>query len=93
MLPAEVQKELDKIKIGQRDTVDIALFGRMMADNTSLNIDAASQVAHAISTHATNMEMDFYTAVDDLLPSGEMGADMMGTVEFNSSCFYRILLL
>ena len=68
---------------------DIALFGRMMAEKPELNKDAASQVAHAISTHATNMEMDFYTAVDDLQTGEETGAGMMGTVEFNSSCFYR----
>lgn len=68
---------------------DIALFGRMVAEKPELNKDAASQVAHAISTHATNMEMDFYTAVDDLLPGEETGAGMMGTVEYNSSCFYR----
>jgi CRISPR system Cascade subunit CasC len=36
------------------------------------------------------MEMDFYTAVDDLKARDEeTGAGMMGTVEFNSSCFYR----
>jgi len=52
-------------------------------------VDAACQVAHAISTHKVEMEMDYFTAVDDLLPEGESGSDMIGTVEFNSSCFYR----
>jgi CRISPR system Cascade subunit CasC len=46
-------------------------------------------VAHAISTHAVEREFDFYTAVDDLKPEDTAGADMMGTVEFNSACFYR----
>lgn len=68
---------------------DIALFGRMMAEKPAQNIDAASQVAHAISTNRLSMEMDFFTAVDDLLPAGESGAGMMGIVEYNSSCFYR----
>lgn len=71
---------------------DIALFGRMLADKTELNIDAACQVAHAISTHRVNMEMDFYTAVDDLQSTGEdegAGAGMMGFTNFNSACFYR----
>ncbi|MFO7959068.1 MAG: type I-E CRISPR-associated protein Cas7/Cse4/CasC, partial [Candidatus Brocadiia bacterium] len=72
---------------------DIALFGRMVAENTDMNVDAASQVAHAISTHAVNMEMDFYTAVDDLQPSEEPGASMMGVTQFNSSCFYRYALV
>lgn len=71
---------------------DIALFGRMLADKTELNIDAACQVAHAISTHRVNMEMDFYTAVDELQKADEdegAGAGMMGFTNFNSSCFYR----
>lgn len=72
---------------------DIALFGRMVAENTDMNVDAACQVAHAISTHKVSMEMDFFTAVDDLQPDEEPGAGMMGTVEFNSSCFYRYALL
>ena len=72
---------------------DIALFGRMVAETTDLNIDASCQVAHAISTHRAQMEMDFFTAVDDLQPDSEPGAGMMGTVEFNSSCFYRYSLL
>ncbi len=77
------------------DAADIALFGRMVADKriADWNIDAACQVAHAISTHRAEMEMDFYTAVDDLNPGEETGAGMMGTVEFNSSCFYRYALI
>ena len=73
---------------------DIALFGRMLADKTELNIDAACQVAHAISTHRISMEMDFYTAVDELQdPTDEegAGAGMMGFTNFNSACFYRYM--
>ncbi|HEY3420316.1 MAG TPA: type I-E CRISPR-associated protein Cas7/Cse4/CasC [Methanomassiliicoccales archaeon] len=68
---------------------DIALFGRMVADKHAFNVEAACQVAHAISTHRVNMDMDFFTAVDDLQPKDETGAGMMGTVEFDSACFYR----
>lgn len=68
---------------------DLALFGRMLADLPEHNIDAACQVAHAISTNRVSMEFDFYTAVDDLRPEETQGADMLGTVEFNSACFYR----
>ena len=68
---------------------DIALFGRMMAEHPGANIDAACQVAHAISTNKVSMEMDYYTAVDDLSPKEETGAGMMGFTGFNSSCFYR----
>ena len=72
--------------------VDIALFGRMVADDTDLNIDAACQVAHAISTHAAENEYDFFTAVDDEKNRSEeedAGAGMMGTVEFSSATMYR----
>ena len=72
--------------------VDIALFGRMVADDTDLNVDAACQVAHAISTHAAENEYDFFTAVDDDKSRSEeedAGAGMMGTVEFSSATMYR----
>lgn len=68
---------------------DIALFGRMLAEKPELNIDAACQVAHAISTHRVAMEMDFYTAVDDLQPEETAGAGMMGLIAYDSACFYR----
>jgi CRISPR system Cascade subunit CasC len=72
-----------------RLSVDVALFGRMLAVMPEKNQNAACQVAHAISTHAVEREFDFYTAVDDLKPEDTAGADMIGTVEFNSACFYR----
>jgi CRISPR system Cascade subunit CasC len=69
---------------------DLALFGRMLADLPENNVHAACQVAHAISANKIHsMEMDYYTAVDDLKPQDTAGADMIGTVEFNSACFYR----
>jgi len=69
--------------------IDLALFGRMVADDAELNVDASVQVAHALSTHAVDNEFDFYTAVDDKAPRDETGAGMMGTIEFNSSVLYR----
>lgn len=79
----------------QHDTKvpDLALFGRMIADSPDWNVDAACQVAHAISTNRVNMEFDFYTAVDDLRPKAEAGAGMMGTIAFQSACFYRYACL
>jgi CRISPR system Cascade subunit CasC len=84
----ELKKALEKVFDGGK-AVDVALFGRMLADMPGKNQHAACQVAHAISTHAVEREFDFYTAVDDLKPEDTAGADMMGTVEFNSACFYR----
>ncbi|NUP98648.1 MAG: type I-E CRISPR-associated protein Cas7/Cse4/CasC [Armatimonadetes bacterium] len=74
-------------------SADIALYGRMIAENTNLNVDAACQVAQAISTHEVETEMDFFTAVDDLQPEEEPGAGMMGHQEFSSACFYRYALV
>src|SRR5690554_4640584 len=73
--------------------VDIALFGRMLAEVPGMNIDAACQVAHAISTNKVDMDFDYFTAVDDLNPKEETGAGMIGTTGFNSSCFYRYALV
>lgn len=84
----ELKKALEKVFDGGK-ALDVALFGRMLADMPEKNQYAACQVAHAISTHAVEREFDFYTAVDDLKPEDNAGADMMGTVEFNSACFYR----
>lgn len=70
-------------------SIDMALFGRMVAADPSLNFDAAAQVAHAISTHAVHNEYDYFTAVDDLIRDEESGAGHLGTVEFNSATFYR----
>ncbi|MCD6162319.1 MAG: type I-E CRISPR-associated protein Cas7/Cse4/CasC [candidate division Zixibacteria bacterium] len=78
-----------KTKIRDAYAADIALHGRMMAEKPEFSIDAACQVAQSISTNKINTEMDFFTAVDDLLPKGETGAGMMGIVEYNSSCYYR----
>lgn len=70
-------------------SIDIALFGRMVADAADLNVDAAAQVAHAISVHAVDNDFDYFTAVDDCAPEDNAGAGMIGTVEFNSSTLYR----
>jgi CRISPR system Cascade subunit CasC len=73
-------------------SVDVALFGRMVAEATDLNVDAAAQVAHAISVHAVQNEYDYFTAVDDHKKADDeedAGAGMIGTVEFNSSTLYR----
>ncbi|MGI6315389.1 MAG: type I-E CRISPR-associated protein Cas7/Cse4/CasC [Christensenellales bacterium] len=84
----EDKKTLQAI-LKDNPAVDIALFGRMVADDPSLNEDASAQVAHAISTHAVQTEFDFFTAVDDLQPEDNAGAGMLGTIEFQSSTMYR----
>ena len=85
----KIQKEFVRLLKNRTSAPDIALFGRMLAENPELNIDAACQVAHAISTHRVNMELDYFTAVDDLLKDDETGAGMISVTAFNSACFYR----
>ena len=87
-IPEEVARSVKDVLDGGK-AADLALFGRMLADMPGKNIDAACQVAHAISTNRISMEFDWYTAVDDLQPEEASGAGMMGTVEYNSACFYR----
>ena len=69
-------------------SMDMALFGRMVADDPSLKYNAAAQVAHSISTHAVKNEYDYFTAVDDC-QTDSTGAGHLGTVEYNSSTLYR----
>ncbi|WP_330321478.1 type I-E CRISPR-associated protein Cas7/Cse4/CasC (plasmid) [Streptomyces clavifer] len=76
-----------------RHSVDIALFGRMVADSADINVDAAVQVAHAISVHRVENESDYYTAVDDHNTDAEPGAGMIGTIDFNSATLYRYAAL
>lgn len=71
-------------------TLDIALFGRMVTSDAFRDVEAAMQVAHAISTNKITMESDYFTAMDDMLSGdeGEGGAAMIGDADFNSSCYY-----
>lgn len=90
---AAIDGEKDKKKLQEilssNPAIDIALFGRMVADDQNLNEDASAQVAHAISTHQVSNEYDFFTAVDDISKEESQGAGMLGTVEYNSSTLYR----
>lgn len=87
-IPSEIVKKAKALLNGGK-AVDIALFGRMLADLPEVNIDAACQVAHAISTHRVDREFDYFTAVDDVASADETGAGMIGQLEFNSATFYR----
>ncbi|MBI4767319.1 MAG: type I-E CRISPR-associated protein Cas7/Cse4/CasC [Deltaproteobacteria bacterium] len=76
-----------------KDAADIALFGRMVANDHSLTVEAASMFSHALSTHKADNEIDFFAAVDDLQPKEESGAGMTSTMEFNSATYYRFAAL
>lgn len=88
-LHGEKDKKVLQAILKDNPDIDIALFGRMVADDPTLNEDASAQVAHAISTHAVETEFDYYTAMDDLSPADNAGAGMLGTIEYNSETLYR----
>lgn len=77
------------------DAADIALFGRMVADDPSQTVEGAAMFSHALSTHAVRSELDFFSAVDDEKKfsddSDDAGAGHMGDVEYNSACYYRYI--
>lgn len=78
----------------RKDAADIAIFGRMVANDPSLNMEAAGLFSHAISTHACDNDLDFWTAVDDNKGrEEEAGAANMGHAEFNAACYYRYVAL
>ncbi|MFE7409382.1 type I-E CRISPR-associated protein Cas7/Cse4/CasC [Streptomyces laurentii] len=68
----------------------IALFGRMLAEIPGAGVDGAVQVAHAFTTHATSVQADFFTAVDDIDQwASDAGSAHMNTGEYSSGVFYR----
>lgn len=75
------------------DGLDIALFGRMIANAPEMNVEAAASFAHAISTHKASSEVEFFTAVDDCLADDASGSAHMGSLEFNSATYYRYISL
>ncbi|MCP4648590.1 MAG: type I-E CRISPR-associated protein Cas7/Cse4/CasC [PVC group bacterium] len=73
------------------DGIDIALFGRMVAQAATMNVEAAASFSHAISTHKVTNEVEFFTALDDM--DEEPGSAHMGSLEFNSATYYRYISL
>lgn len=74
--------------------LDLALFGRMVAvkdTKTDYGVDAACQVAHAIGVGRTDVEYDYYSAVDEN-PDAD-GAGMIGDIGFDAPLLYRYALI
>lgn len=95
----DTTSKLAGILAGAVRAPDIALFGRMLEVKEStpfgkaqMNVDAAAQVAHAISTHRVDMDFDYFSAVDDL-PGSDKGAAHINETGFNSACFYRYAVI
>lgn len=90
---APTEAELNLLR-QQHTAVDIALFGRMLADSPKYNMEAACQVAHAITVHRAAVEDDFFTAVDDLNTREEdAGSAHMGEQGFGAGLFYSYVCI
>lgn len=78
-----------KLLTKPRTAADIAMFGRMLADAPGFNVEAAVQVAHAITVHKAAVEDDYFSAVDDLNDGAEdMGAAHIGERGYGAGLFY-----
>ncbi|MFF8676190.1 type I-E CRISPR-associated protein Cas7/Cse4/CasC [Streptomyces sp. NPDC015242] len=81
--------KIDKILVKRNGVIN--LFGRMLTEVDQANVDGAVQVAHAFTTHTTEVELDYFAAVDDVTEAkdDETGSGHMGTAEFSTGTFYR----
>lgn len=84
-------KSAQKRILSAAEGLDIALFGRMVAQVPEMNIQAAASFAHALSTHRADNEIEFFTALDDL--QEEQGSAHMGSLEYNAATYYRYVSL
>jgi CRISPR system Cascade subunit CasC len=91
--PKKLQKQIEKEGEALRRNLcyglDIALSGRMATSGLLSElgkVDGALAVAHAITTHAIDADIDWFTATDDLQA---LGAGHLNTQEFSSGVFYR----
>jgi CRISPR system Cascade subunit CasC len=84
---APTDAELELLRQPQA-AVDIAMFGRMLANTPAYNVEAAVQVAHAITVHKAAVEDDYFSAVDDL-NRDDKGAGHIGERGFGAGLFYQ----
>lgn len=84
----------DELKLlrAPQSAVDIAMFGRMLADSPGANVEAAVQVAHAITVHRAAVEDDYFSAVDDL-NRDDKGAGHIGERGFGAGLFYQYVCI
>ena len=102
-LAKQIEKDARPLKTAMSNALDIALSGRMATSGLMSNVDGAMAVAHSITTHAVDADIDWFTAVDDLVEGemkhrvggeseqgkGEQGSGHLNTQEFSSGVFYR----
>ncbi len=102
-LAKKIEKDARPLRTALASAVDIALSGRMATSGLMSNIDGAMSIAHSITTHAVDADIDWFTAVDDMVEDeksqriggeteqgkGEQGAGHLDTQEFSAGVFYR----
>ncbi len=88
-LSKSLKKACKALRKAVKDAADIAIFGRMVADDHTLMVEGAGLFSHALSTHRASNEVEFFAAVDDNAEPGDEGAGHIGTLEFSSACYYR----
>ena len=79
----------DVVAVLRERNATINLFGRMLAELPSTEVDGAVQFAHAFTTHSTSVEVDFFTAVDDVPKEDDHGSAHMNVGQFSTGTFYR----
>jgi len=85
-----IEKESAGLRRALAGSADIALYGRMATSGLMSHVDGALSVAHSITTHAVDSDIDWFTAVDDLVEeAGDVGAGHLNTQEFSAGVFYR----
>lgn len=86
----DLAKEFGKLISESVAVPDMALCGRMLETGVlkDTTVEAALQVAHAISTHTARPEVDYYVAADDV-PGDDAGAGYVDEAMFASACFYK----
>ena len=90
----EERKNLRALEVGAG--LGAALFGRMVTSDPAANTDAAIHVAHAITVHSMERELDFMTAVDDLVRREDdehAGAAGMFDMELTSGLYYGYVVV
>ena len=97
LLTSEKREPTDnevKLLRKENSSIDIALFGRMLADSPAFNIEAACQVSHALGVSTVTIEDDFFTAVDDLNNNDvDAGSAHLGERGFASALFYTYVCI
>lgn len=87
--PGQLLPTAEVDAILKRRTVSISLLGRMLAELPGANVDGAVHMAHPFTTHASEPQRDYFTAVDDWQEAEDTGSGHLNTAEFGAGVFYR----